>query len=81
MNSLESQDLLVSLLSKYDDLLENCCFIYLGDDIEDIKQISKFNLKSPCLIFSDDPYFLSNARLYYSVFPYFSNEFKESDIK
>jgi len=78
---MESQDTLVSLISRYDDLLENCCIIYLGDEIEDIKQISKFNLKSPLIIFSDDIYFLSNARLYYSVFPYLSNLFKQSDIR
>jgi hypothetical protein len=81
LNYLDSDDLLVVLVSRYDKLLENCCYVYLGDEIEDIKHISKLNLNSPCFVFSEDTFFLCNSRLYYSVFPYLMEGLKEKDIK
>jgi pyruvate kinase len=40
-----------SLIEKYDSLMPNCVIAYLGEDIDDIRSISRLKLKSPLIIF------------------------------
>jgi pyruvate kinase len=80
-NNYLPNDLIPLLLSRYDHILDKCCYVYLGDQLEDIQQISKINIRFPCFVFSDDYNFLSNCQLYYSVFPILVNKVHERNIK